>query len=40
MRNEHRLAYDIAKLGFTSMNIYLGGYKEWEDAGHPVENKN
>jgi rhodanese-related sulfurtransferase len=31
------LAYDIAKLGFTSMNIYLGGYKEWEDAGYPVE---
>ena len=31
------LAYDIAKLGFTSMNIYLGGYKEWENAGYPVE---
>lgn len=31
------LAYDIAKHGFTSMNIYLGGYKEWEDAGYPVE---
>ncbi|MCX6163880.1 MAG: rhodanese-like domain-containing protein [Ignavibacteriae bacterium] len=31
------LAYDIAKLGFTSLNIYLGGYKEWEDAGYPVE---
>lgn len=31
------LAYDIAKLGFTSMNIYLGGYKEWETAGYPVE---
>ena len=31
------LAYDIAKLGYNSMNIYLGGYKEWEDAGFPVE---
>lgn len=31
------LAYDIAKLGFKSVNIYLGGYKEWEDAGYPVE---
>lgn len=31
------IAYDIAKLGYNSMNIYLGGYKEWEDAGYPVE---
>jgi|WetSurMetagenome_2_1015567.scaffolds.fasta_scaffold32116_5 3-mercaptopyruvate sulfurtransferase SseA len=31
------LAYDIARLGFTSMNIYLGGYKEWENAGYPVD---
>jgi 3-mercaptopyruvate sulfurtransferase SseA len=31
------LAYDIARLGFTSVNIYLGGYKEWENAGYPVE---
>lgn len=31
------LAYDIAKLGFTSVNIYSGGYKEWEKAGFPVE---
>jgi 3-mercaptopyruvate sulfurtransferase SseA len=31
------LAYDIAKLGFNSVNIYLGGYKEWENAGYPVE---
>jgi 3-mercaptopyruvate sulfurtransferase SseA len=31
------LAYDIARLGFNSMNIYLGGYKEWEQAGYPVE---
>ena len=33
------LAYDLARLGFTSVNIYLGGYKEWETAGHPVERK-
>lgn len=31
------LAYEIAKLGFNSLNIYLGGYKEWENAGYPVE---
>lgn len=31
------LAYEIAKLGFNSVNIYLGGYKEWENAGYPVE---
>jgi rhodanese-related sulfurtransferase len=31
------LAYDIAKLGFNSLNIYLGGYKEWEEAGYPVD---
>lgn len=33
------LAYDIAKLGFNAVNIFLGGYKEWENAGHPVEKK-
>jgi rhodanese-related sulfurtransferase len=31
------LAYDIAKLGFNAVNIYLGGFKEWEAAGLPVE---
>jgi len=31
------LAYDIAKAGYTNVHIYLGGYKEWEDAGYPVE---
>lgn len=30
------LAYDIAKLGFNAVNVYLGGYKEWEEAGLPV----
>lgn len=29
------LAYDIAKLGFTSVNIFLGGWKEWTDNGLP-----
>lgn len=27
------LAYDIAKLGFTSVNIFLGGWLEWTEAG-------
>jgi rhodanese-related sulfurtransferase len=31
------LAYEIAKLGFNFINIYRGGYKEWENAGYPVE---
>ena len=31
------LAYEIAKLGFNAVNIYLGGYKEWESAGLPVQ---
>ncbi len=30
------LAYEIAKLGFNSVNIYLGGFKEWENAGYPT----
>ena len=33
------LAYDIARAGFNNLYIYLGGYKEWETAGHPVERK-
>jgi rhodanese-related sulfurtransferase len=31
------LAYEIARLGYTSLNIYRGGYKEWETAGYPIE---
>lgn len=31
------LAYELAKLGFNSVNIYLGGFAEWENAGYPVE---
>lgn len=34
------LAYDIAKQGFNAVNVYLGGYKEWEEAGLPVEKIN
>jgi rhodanese-related sulfurtransferase len=30
------LAYEIAKLGFNSVNIYLGGFKEWKDSGYPT----
>ena len=31
------LAYDFARLGFTSVSIYRGGIKEWKEKGHPVE---
>jgi len=31
------LAYAISKQGFNAVNIYLGGYKEWEAAGLPVQ---
>lgn len=31
------LAYDIAKLGFNSVNIYEFGFNEWEKAGYPIE---
>ncbi|HEY5533351.1 MAG TPA: rhodanese-like domain-containing protein [Ignavibacteria bacterium] len=31
------LAYEIAKIGFNYVNIYRGGYKEWENGGNPVE---
>ncbi len=31
------IAYELARLGFTSVNIYLGGYSEWEKNGYPVE---
>lgn len=31
------LAYEIAKLGFTSVNIYRGGIKEWSSKGFPTE---
>lgn len=28
--------YEIAKLGFNSVNIFLGGYEEWVEAGYPT----
>jgi len=31
------LAYEFAKIGFNATNIYLGGYKEWEAKGMPVQ---
>jgi len=34
------LAYEFAKIGFNSVNIYLGGFAEWKNAGYPVEIKN
>jgi len=31
------LAYEIARLGFTSVSIYRGGIKEWKAKGFPTE---
>ena len=31
------LAYDLARLGFTSVSIYRGGIHEWQQSGYPVE---
>jgi len=31
------LAYEIAKLGFNSVNIYKGGLKEWKAKGFPTQ---
>ncbi len=30
-------AYEIAKAGYNDVKIYLGGYKEWNKLGYPVE---
>lgn len=30
-------AYEIAKAGYNDVKIYLGGYKEWNQLGYPVE---
>ncbi len=30
-------AYEMAKVGYDKMKIYLGGYKEWNKSGYPVE---
>ena len=31
------MAYEIAKLGFSSVNIYRGGIKEWKEKGFPTQ---
>jgi len=31
------IAYELGRLGFTGVNIYKGGYSEWESKGYPVE---
>ena len=31
------LAYEIAKLGYNSVNIYRGGITEWKEKGYPTE---
>lgn len=31
------LSYEIAKLGFNSVNIYRGGIKEWKEKGFPTQ---
>lgn len=31
------LGYELAKIGFNSVNIYLGGYSEWKSKGYPIE---
>lgn len=30
------LAYDIARLGYHTTNIYTGGFDEWQKAGYPI----
>jgi rhodanese-related sulfurtransferase len=31
------LAYEIARLGFNSVNIYRGGINEWKEKGFPTQ---
>jgi rhodanese-related sulfurtransferase len=31
------LAYEMARVGFNELKIYLGGYIEWTASGYPVE---
>ena len=31
------LAYEIARVGFNSVNIYRGGIKEWKEKGFPTQ---
>lgn len=30
-------AYEMAKAGYSDVKIYLGGYKEWNKLGYPIE---
>jgi rhodanese-related sulfurtransferase len=30
-------AYEMAKVGYNDVKIYLGGFKEWQKLGYPVE---
>ena len=30
-------AYEMAKVGYDDVKIYLGGYKEWTKLGYPTE---
>lgn len=34
------LAYELGKLGFNSVNIFLGGWIDWLEAGYPIEKPN
>jgi rhodanese-related sulfurtransferase len=34
------LAYELGKLGFKSVNIFLGGWVDWVEAGYPTEKPN
>lgn len=31
------LGYELAKIGFNSVNIYIGGFDEWKSKGYPIE---
>lgn len=31
-------AYEMAKVGYNDVKIFLGGFKVWKEAGYPVEN--
>lgn len=30
-------AYEMAKIGYNDVKIFLGGYKEWKNKNYPVE---
>ncbi|MDZ4712185.1 MAG: rhodanese-like domain-containing protein [bacterium] len=31
-------AYEMAKVGYSDVKIYLGGLKEWNKMGYPIKN--